>query len=803
MSAQSEPTRSLALRLALVLMFATACGCVPEHPFIEAADDPWPLAGARIDSLTTQGALDSALVLAAQRRREAESGLQPLWRCLEAREVERVLRQRRSAPAAQQQALAGADREAQAAARLFDHDSLAAASEAGRAALATRSAILGADALPAAEAALALAETEFRQSHAVASDSLAVIAGAAFARCLGPGHPRLADVVDLRGRIAKNFHGTVGRELTMPSYEQVLRERTRCFGPAAAECSAVLQEIGNLDRMRHQSREAAGMLRAALTWRGAGMGNGRDPRLRDAASIQSSLAVLGASQGAYADAEHFARAAVRATPPGDIDPLAFRIGLHGLLLVRLGRWREAEPVLRRAVALRESLWAMSEQDESSVVTSGLLLHRELANALAAQGHPEAAFAELQRSLSRTLSARQLGAPAIARDPWAGLLPRVQAALPVDVALVTWSHPLAANRYDDFPFWACVVRSSGAPHWFRLDRRARVTAAGFTSRERLLGELGRAAAWPLRVTDTTAIRSMQREMCDEWFTPLEPALTGARRIIVCSPEMVNGAPLGVLIDTQGRTLADRFVISYTPSALFFVGQREQPRVAHDVGTSPALIVGDPAYTTQDPGHWPRLSGTRDEAHAVREALGGGTLLLEAEASAARLRALARSGELARYATLHIASHASADYVHPLESALVLAPDVPGGTLDSRLSAREIANVWHIDADLVSLASCRSAVGALSPTDGWSGLQSAFLIAGARSLLVSLWPADDHATTILMRAFYSRLTDRAHPCDRAEALQAAQQALRAWRTPDGSRPYVHPAYWATFALMGDPR
>ena len=54
MSAQSEPTRSLALRLALVLMFATACGCVPEHPFIEAADDPWPLAGARIDSLTTQ-----------------------------------------------------------------------------------------------------------------------------------------------------------------------------------------------------------------------------------------------------------------------------------------------------------------------------------------------------------------------------------------------------------------------------------------------------------------------------------------------------------------------------------------------------------------------------------------------------------------------------------------------------------------------------------------------------------------------------------------------------------------------------
>jgi hypothetical protein len=480
------------------------------------------------------------------------------------------------------------------------------------------------------------------------------------------------------------------------------------------------------------------------------------------------------------------------------------MGLHGILLMRLGRAREAEGVLRRAVALRESLWAMSEQDESSVVTSGLLLHRELANALAAQGQGEAAFTELQRSLSRTLSARLLGAAAIARDPWAGLLPRAQAALPADAALITWSHPLAANRYDDFPFWACVVRSSGAPQWFRLDRRERVSAEGFTSRERLLGELGRAAAWPLRVTDTTAIRTLQREMGREWFTPLEPALAGVRRIIVCSPELVNGTPLGVLVDEQDRTLADRFVISYTPSALFFAGQHEQARdVAAAAAARPTLIVGDPAYSAQDPGRWPRLSGTRLEAQAVREALGAGTLLLESDASAARLRALARSGELARFGMLHIASHASADFIHPLESALVLAPDTTGGPRDSRMSAREIANTWHIDADLVSLASCRSAVGALSATDGWSGLQSAFLIAGARSLLVSLWPADDHATTLLMHAFYARLTDRAHPCDRAVALQAAQQALRTWRAPDGSHPYAHPAYWATFALMGDPR
>ena len=86
-----------------------------------------------------------------------------------------------------------------------------------------------------------------------------------------------------------------------------------------------------------------------------------------------------------------------------------------------------------------------------------------------------------------------------------------------------------------------------------------------------------------------------------------------------------------------------------------------------------------------------------------------------------------------------------------------------------------------------------------TDGAMGLAQAFLAAGARSVLSSLWPADDGATSRLMQRFYGNLAQGA---TRAEALREAKCWLRDWRAPDGSRPYAHPSYWAGFILLGDP-
>jgi CHAT domain-containing protein len=237
-------------------------------------------------------------------------------------------------------------------------------------------------------------------------------------------------------------------------------------------------------------------------------------------------------------------------------------------------------------------------------------------------------------------------------------------------------------------------------------------------------------------------------------------------------------------------------------LLFVRAREAARDRRTPPPREALLVGDPAFSPRDPDHWSRLAGAGDEIRAIAACWPRATVITGAEARAGRLRQMAASGALGRYALLHFATHTALDPVHALESALVLAPETPGAASDSRLAAREVAESWKLDADLVCIAGCQSNLGVSSSSDGLLGLQEAFLSAGARSLLVSIWPVDDRATARLMQEFYTRLADSAHPVDRATALREAQVALRAWREPDGRRPFAHPAYWSAFALIGDP-
>ena len=117
-----------------------------------------------------------------------------------------------------------------------------------------------------------------------------------------------------------------------------------------------------------------------------------------------------------------------------------------------------------------------------------------------------------------------------------------------------------------------------------------------------------------------------------------------------------------------------------------------------------------------------------------------------------------------------------------------------------SALRLADGWLTGIDaldlpvrdaLVTLSACESG---RTVTEGGeiSGLVGAFLQAGASSVLVSLWLADDDATAALMRRVYDLLADGA---GRAAALRLAQRELAATAP--------HPWYWAPFTLVGSPR
>jgi CHAT domain-containing protein len=110
--------------------------------------------------------------------------------------------------------------------------------------------------------------------------------------------------------------------------------------------------------------------------------------------------------------------------------------------------------------------------------------------------------------------------------------------------------------------------------------------------------------------------------------------------------------------------------------------------------------------------------------------------------------------------------------------------------------------------VTLAACQSVSGPSSTTEGYLGLHQAFLDAGARQVLVSLWRVDDRATALLMERFYRVLfgsggaVSASRPPDalrEAEALADARHWVRRWRAPDGTTPYAHPVYWAGFVLL----
>ena len=136
-----------------------------------------------------------------------------------------------------------------------------------------------------------------------------------------------------------------------------------------------------------------------------------------------------------------------------------------------------------------------------------------------------------------------------------------------------------------------------------------------------------------------------------------------------------------------------------------------------------------------------------------------------------------------------------------SALALAGVLQGQyasstTQDGLLTAEEARSLNLDGTQLVTLSACETGQGELSAGQGIYGLRRAFLIAGAETLVTSLWRVSDDATGELMTLYYRKLLDRKHPSDRLEAMISAMRELRS--RPDGAR--THPYYWAPFLVIG---
>lgn len=296
----------------------------------------------------------------------------------------------------------------------------------------------------------------------------------------------------------------------------------------------------------------------------------------------------------------------------------------------------------------------------------------------------------------------------------------------------------------------------------------------------------------------ASRELGRELYRGLVEPVEEALAGGARILVVPDGALHLLPFAALVRGAGDDAS--YLVEWRPLHFALSGtayaelRQRQPTAPRD---PVFLAFADPSYGETAAGDGARsrlapLPASRSEVEAVAALFGGGSAVYLGEAaSERRVRSLAGG---ARY--LHFAVHGVLDERLPLDSRLALAPPAaPLATDDGFLHAWEVLEELPLAADLVVLSACGSALGEEGAGEGLIGLARSFFLAGARSVLASLWEVRDRTSVELMTRFYRALKDGT-PKD--EALAAAQVELLRGTAGEAA---ARPASWAAFELFGD--
>jgi CHAT domain-containing protein len=406
---------------------------------------------------------------------------------------------------------------------------------------------------------------------------------------------------------------------------------------------------------------------------------------------------------------------------------------------------------------------------------------------------------------------------------------LRAVLPADTALV-WLHDLQHRRPQDFANAAVALDDP--------DLYAFVVPPGEEARVQAIRLGGFAAiakdvaAWQALLSTPSSSTDLVRErgarVAASVWAPIARA-AHAQRVFVIAEGPLLRLPWPALPDGDG------YLAEKGPSFHVLNHERELLEPTSTRTSSYGLLaIADPrgdVRTSKDVSRdcnaqanaLPALPGARREVSRLQ------TLLLESDRSVPMLALLGSDATEARFrseaphaSVLHLATHGIATgdacssagtrgvslAVEPAAkpdaggaTALVLA--APSSASDSAndglLGSLEIAALDLSDVQWAVLAACTTAAGTTHEFEGLYGLARAFRLAGARSVILSLWQVDDDATAQWSEALYqARLHDRA---DTPTAQQRAQRAVLAARRAAGKSD--HPWYWAGFIAVGDWR
>ncbi|MFT4930131.1 MAG: CHAT domain-containing protein, partial [Phenylobacterium sp.] len=280
----------------------------------------------------------------------------------------------------------------------------------------------------------------------------------------------------------------------------------------------------------------------------------------------------------------------------------------------------------------------------------------------------------------------------------------------------------------------------------------------------------------------------------------------KQLIVIPDGPLHYLPLSLLtLPGQSRALVEDKPVTYAPSLAVWqqlsnrVDNHQQDKIL--LVANPAMVKvegnkgSDSVASLRAGFEASELPYTKKEADSVMAIAGQKVSLLSRE-NASKEQLLAQ--ELTDYQILHFATHGLSNSDVSSLGGLVLSNSASANNL---LLVPEISNL-NINAELVVLSGCKTAVGKLIDGEGLQGLSRAFFEAGGKRVIGSLWSVQDDATATLMGAFYRLLlVDKKPP---AEALRLAKLAVKNHQRNAFSghqqQPWQDPFYWAGFVLQG---
>ena len=282
-----------------------------------------------------------------------------------------------------------------------------------------------------------------------------------------------------------------------------------------------------------------------------------------------------------------------------------------------------------------------------------------------------------------------------------------------------------------------------------------------------------------------------ELYDAVVQPIAQWRT-AKRVFVVPDGKLHLLPFDALLNTQ---TAPSPIVTMVPSANVLFLLRTRPRLI--VPERQLLAMGGVPYDrmfasgpiaarvnrsddsrglfdADFPSKLANLPSAQAEVVAAARLVGPGNVVLTGDQAT---ESALKTQNLGNFNILHFAVHAFTDPKFPERAALVLLNDAAAGD-DGLLQPREIAQ-FRLNASVVVLSACDTAVGPTLGQEGVLNIARAFLLAGAQSVVTTLWAVSDSVSMALMRRFYENLSAGQ---DVAEALTRSKRAVIEQFGPD---------------------